>query len=260
MMASRQPVRRAHRAPDPSTPILRRALFPGNTAAWGVAAVLFTVHAAVRFGGLRDPYFIALSMAMIWPLPWILSPRDGRRAVGLRRPDHMIWFVFGSLAAAVILVLSALAAWAAAGNGAANWFVHHALMLRDILLEVPVDMSAVEQYLIVTGPALVFSPLAEEFIFRGYLMESISRRRGASSGMMIQAAAFSIVHLARYGLNPFNPLLVLVWLPSMFFTGIILGWIVRRSGSLWPAIAAHAVFNAAMNAIVFWRLPGILGL
>lgn len=247
-------------AADSSPSILRRTLFSPRTAPWIVTTALFVIHAAIRFGGLQDPSLIPISMMMIWPIPWILSAREGRSAIGLRRPDHLIWFVFGSLAAAVTLVLCALAAWAAFGTGGANWFVHHALMLRDILLEVPADMSIAVQYLIVTGPALIFSPLAEEFLFRGYLMESYSRRWGPRSGMIVQAGAFTLVHLAHYGLNPFNPMLLAVWLPSMFLAAVVLGWIVRRSGSLWPAIVAHAVFNAAMNAVVFWRLPGMLGL
>lgn len=221
---------------------------------------LVAVHAAVRFGGLKDASMIPLSMAIVWPLPWLLSPKEGRRAIGLRRPDRLIWFLFGSVAAAVTMALCALAAWALAGDGPANWFVHHALSLRDILLEIPSDLSALSQYWIVTGPALVFSPLAEEFLFRGYVMESVSRRWNNRAGMLVQASAFALVHLAHYGLAPFNPLLILVWLPSMFFVAIVLGWIVRRSGSLWPAVVAHAVFNAAMNGVVFWQMPGMLGL
>lgn len=221
--------------------------------------ILF-LHAAVRFGGLEDPSLIPLSMMIVWPLPWVLSAKHGRRMIGLRRPDHLIWFVFGAAAAAATLALCALTAWAAFSNGASNWFVHHALTLRDILLDAPADMSAMEQFWIVTGPALVLSPLAEEFLFRGYVMETFSNRWGRRTGMLSQATAFALVHLAHFGLDPVNPLLILVWLPSMFVAALVLGWIVRRSGSLWPAIVAHAVFNAAMNAVVFWRMPGMLGL
>lgn len=242
------------------TPLLRPAFGARTDTEWVVVVVILSVHAVMRFGGLQDASLIPLSMMIIWPIPWLLSTPAGRRAIGLGRPDRLIWFVFGVAAAITTLVLCALAAWAAAGDGASNWFVYHALSLRDVLVGVPADMSPLIQYGIVTGPALVFSPLAEEFLFRGYLMECASRRWGYSAGMHGQATAFALVHLAHFGLDPFNPMLILIWLPSMYLTAIVLGWIVRRSGSLWPAVTAHAAFNAAMNAVVFWQLPGLLGL
>jgi len=39
--------------------------------------------------------------------------------------------------------------------------------------------------------------------------------------MITQAIAFALVHLVHYGLVPFQPVLILFWLPSMFVVALI---------------------------------------
>jgi membrane protease YdiL (CAAX protease family) len=241
------------------TPLFRpwvRRLVP---AAWVVASFLFLVHAAIRFGGLGSPLFIPLSLAILLPLPWLLSPRPARREMGFRAPERAAWFAFGPLAALGALGVCAALAWAAFGAGDANWFMQHALALRGSLDRLPPGASVSARFWMVTIPAMIFSPFAEEFLFRGYLMRSFSERWSPTAGMLLQATAFALVHLAHYGLVPFQPALIAVWVPSMFGVALVLGWIVRRSGSVWPAVVAHVVFNLGMNAAVFALLPGAAG-
>jgi hypothetical protein len=78
-------------------------------------------------------------------------------------------------------------------------------------------------------------------------------------GMGVQAAAFAPVHLAHYGLLPFQLLLIAVWLSSMALAALAFGWIIQKSGSVWCAVVAHAAFNAGMNGVVFVLLPGLIG-
>ena len=84
--------------------------------------------------------------------------------------------------------------------------------------------------------AVVVAPLAEEFFFRRVLQGWLQTKeppleRGAAVGLT--AALFAVAH---YGQG-------LAWLP-LFALGLVLGWIVRRTGSLVPAILLHAMFNA----------------
>ena len=58
--------------------------------------------------------------------------------------------------------------------------------------------------------------------------------------MLIQASAFALVHLAHYGLDPFQPELIAIWLPSIFAVGLLLGWIVIKSGSVLCSVVAHS--------------------
>jgi hypothetical protein len=78
--------------------------------------------------------------------------------------------------------------------------------------------------------------VAEEFFFRRVLQGWLQTKeppleRGAAVGLT--AALFAVAH---YGQG-------LAWLP-LFALGLVLGWIVRRTGSLVPAILLHAMFNA----------------
>jgi hypothetical protein len=111
----------------------------------------------------------------------------------------------------------------------------------------------------VTGPAMLFSPFAEEFLFRGFLQTSVSMRWGSRVALVLQAIAFGLIHLAHYGLSPFQLSLIALWVPSMFAVALVLGWIVQRSGSVWPAVVAHGFFNLGLNGLVFVLLPDLVG-
>lgn len=248
------------REPVTDGPLLRpplRAAFPRAAV---LVAAFFGVHAAIRFGGLVNPGWIPLSMVLVWPLPWLLSPRAGRRALGFRAPDRFAWFLLATAAALAALAVCALLAWGWFGPGEANWFTAHARTLREALERAPTGASPAARFWMVTAPAMIFSPLAEEFLYRGYMLTSFTQAWGERAGMLLQAAAFGLVHLAHYGLVPLQPALIVLWVPSMFGVALVLGWIVRRCGSLWPAVVAHAVFNLGMNAVVFAALPASVGI
>ncbi|MDX6547708.1 MAG: protease family protein [Gaiellales bacterium] len=69
-------------------------------------------------------------------------------------------------------------------------------------------------------------PLAEELLFRGLGFAAVQR-----FAVPVTATAFAIAH----GL----PAL----LPPVFVAGLALGELRRRTGSLWPGVAAHATVN-----------------
>jgi len=84
------------------------------------------------------------------------------------------------------------------------------------------------------GMALVASamaPLAEEIAFRGYLLSALRTRLPPRAAIAASAVLFASMHL--------DP----VRFPAVLFLGLFLGWLAWRSGSIWPAVAAHAVNN-----------------
>lgn len=82
--------------------------------------------------------------------------------------------------------------------------------------------------------AVVIAPLAEELLFRGALLEAAVRHtRLGWAGVALSAAAFGLVHLSQP--HTILPLTTM---------GVVLGYVRLRSGSLWPCIVAHALFNA----------------
>lgn len=82
----------------------------------------------------------------------------------------------------------------------------------------------------------LLTPLGEELVFRGVVTTALLRY-GAVIGVVGSAVVFALMH----GLNVF------------FFTALTVGLIAaelrRRSGSVWPGFAAHAVNNALAQGL-----------
>lgn len=217
--------------------------------AWLLVSTLFLCHWLLRMGGLGQPWLIPLSLLLLWPLPWIFLSRAGRQMSGIRRANSGIWYGIAVLIAALALLISLLPPWLAFGGGADNWLVTHAAMLDMAASGMPANWSGLQVFATLTVPALILSPIGEELFFRGLLQTAVGNRWGVQTGLLAQAVAFALAHLAHYGLQPWQPALLLFWLPGMFATAWLFGWLRLNSGSLFPAMLAHAVFNLGMNAL-----------
>lgn len=77
----------------------------------------------------------------------------------------------------------------------------------------------------------VTPPVVEELAFRGLLLESIREPFGTLPAAIVTSALFSILHVA---LLSFIPLAALA---------LVLAALRMRTGSLWPAIVGHGIFN-----------------
>ncbi len=97
--------------------------------------------------------------------------------------------------------------------------------------------------------ACVLAPLTEELLFRGVLFGWLRQRLSPSLTIAITSIAFAAIHA-------YPPIL-----PLAFATGVALGWIRERSGSVAPTIVIHVVHNVLLvtfaYATVGWgaRLP-----
>ena len=87
--------------------------------------------------------------------------------------------------------------------------------------------------------AAVFVPIVEELLFRG-LGFSLLARFGGAVAIVASGVLFGLAH----GL--------VEALPALVGFGIGLGWLRSRTGSVYPCILLHAIFNAfALLAAVF---------
>ncbi|SHJ36609.1 hypothetical protein SAMN05421803_105255 [Nocardiopsis flavescens] len=77
----------------------------------------------------------------------------------------------------------------------------------------------------------VLTPLGEEFLFRG-VVATVLLRYGALVGVVGSAVVFALMH----GINEV--------LPAALIVGLIGAELYRRSGSIWPGVLMHAVYNA----------------
>lgn len=82
--------------------------------------------------------------------------------------------------------------------------------------------------LLFTGAVL--GPIGEELVFRGVVASALNKY-GAWTSIVGSSALFAIVH---------GPSVILV---DAFVVGLLLGIVFRWSGSIWPAIVLHVVYN-----------------
>ena len=91
----------------------------------------------------------------------------------------------------------------------------------------------------------VFAGVGEELFFRGILQRLfIKIFKNPWAGILVTAFIFSAIHLQFYG---FIPRLIL---------GILLGLLYWYSGSLWPSIIAHFVYDA-FAVVMIWFNPAL---
>lgn len=90
--------------------------------------------------------------------------------------------------------------------------------------------------------AAVLAPIGEEVLFRGYLFGSLRRLAGDSrTGIAIAYGVSALVFALSHSLAATEGLIGLL-VPS-FLIGLVFAWGFDRSGSLVPAIIAHAINN-----------------
>lgn len=87
----------------------------------------------------------------------------------------------------------------------------------------------------------ILAAVGEELLFRGLLQRLfIKLFRSPFVGIIVAAFLFSAMHMQFYGFLP------------RFLLGVILGFIYWYSGSLWVAIIAHFIYDAALIVLAYF--------
>lgn len=84
--------------------------------------------------------------------------------------------------------------------------------------------------------------MSEEFIFRGFLMNSIGGKHSMFSAVVISAAAFSLAHILNSGVT----VLALV---NIFLFGVFMSLYMICSDNIWGVSAVHAIWNFSQGNI-----------
>ncbi len=91
--------------------------------------------------------------------------------------------------------------------------------------------SALQNYLFYALALSVGPALSEELAFRGLILQGLRSRLGAVSAVVVTALFFGVIHLD------------IVQGVLAFVIGLYLGYLTVRSGSIYPALVAHAWNN-----------------
>jgi uncharacterized protein len=96
-------------------------------------------------------------------------------------------------------------------------------------------------FVVVLIAAAVVAPFVEELFFRGFLFGIYRRRQPLWLSYVVSSVLFTILHLEpnRMNIQQMAGLSV-----GIFLLALLLAWVYRHTGSLYPGMIAHAINNA----------------
>jgi membrane protease YdiL (CAAX protease family) len=92
--------------------------------------------------------------------------------------------------------------------------------------------------------------LSEEWMFRGILFRALSARRGVWAALLVTSVIFGSIHVLN-GFTYANLSQSTVQAIAATMTGLLLGALMIRSGSIWPSIALHMLWNFGLILVSF---------
>ena len=223
---------------------------------------LYILLGVLRVAGLYAPpqtvVLVLLGFLSMWFLPVIFLSKEGRRQIGLRKPNDVKWTFIGIISAITAAFLIFIVGYALFGKSPDNWLisVKNTYLHGTDTSKMPVFVL----FVIYTIPAVIFSPIGEEFFFRGMIQEVFARRWGVWVGAIVNSFLFALAHLFHHGLqitqNGVQLRLVSgsIWFILIFLSGLMLTPFRYKTDSLIPGIISHAVFNLVMNFTIFYFL------
>jgi membrane protease YdiL (CAAX protease family) len=215
--------------PEPAAPPPPRASAGGFFA---VALLLYLVP-----GALAQARHLGAGLAWTQLFAFLLPAAAAAAGANLRPGAFLLLARRPTLAQVGLGLLAGTAGFAAAGSLVALW----SLLLPPAWVEA-YDIGRLFEGPLARRVAMValtalLAPLCEELAFRGYLQSALRLRLGDGAALGLGAALFAAMHL--------NP----VSLPGLLLLGLLFAWLALRSGSIWPAVAAHLANNGISSVL-----------
>lgn len=189
-----------------------------------------TVDSAAKLAGCVAIILILARWPAFGVPPVRLRPR--RRGSGALRTVAVI-------AAATLIVIAVTSLQLGMGQAIWNWLHPDAPPpMHPTLIAIRSSAWGVWGVVQLSVVAIVVAPIAEEFFFRGILLETVTRYTSSAwIGIAASAVAFGMIHGQPQDKLP---------LMSM---GLILGYVRVRWGGLERCMLIHALFNARTIAV-----------
>jgi hypothetical protein len=192
---------------------------------------------------------ILLQFLFLFTIPALLfsyfSDPHPMRYLGLQPPSNHIYWILGI---AVILIAYPFVEFIGYWNQKVPISGRTGQWMKGLEEEAAKQITAL---LKVRTPAelfknlifiALFAGIGEELFFRGILQRMFIRlTKNPWMGIILTAAIFSGIHFQFYGFFP------------RLFLGILLGAIYWYSGSLWVAMLAHFLYDAAVILLIYFN-------
>jgi uncharacterized protein len=143
------------------------------------------------------------------------------------------WGLGGYLIATpIVLIVSVINERIWQGKGGSNPILSVVLESKDSL-----------SFLLLAVTASVAAPLFEEYLFRGFLLNSLTKYLSAWQSILISGLIFAVAHLSVSEVLPLATL------------GVILGYVHYRTGSLLAPMLLHGLWNGG-SMVTLYLLAG----
>lgn len=93
-------------------------------------------------------------------------------------------------------------------------------------------LASLDQPVALLIAGILFAPLFEEMIFRGFLFAGLRQRLGWVNAALVSSAIFAAGHLS-----------IAAFIPT-FALGFLFTYLYQKSNSLWPGIILHTLINS----------------
>jgi membrane protease YdiL (CAAX protease family) len=205
---------------------------PRPRAATFLLALLALLPAGLAAQAIAPPAGLVWTELFVFALPAAaLAARAGLQAavfLGLRRPPPL-----------ALLLAVPMGALTMVGGGAIQsaWSALLPAALVEGFDVTRLFAGRPPSQVVMVLAAVGLAPLCEELAFRGHLLAALRLRWRSRQAIWLSALAFAAIH--------HDP----VRFPALIFLGVVYGWMSWRTSSVWPAVVAHAVNNAAATAL-----------
>jgi membrane protease YdiL (CAAX protease family) len=97
--------------------------------------------------------------------------------------------------------------------------------------------------ILATLVSVSFSPVSEEWLFRGFVLPKLNENMHFWPANLVQAALFVAIHWPNWiWVGGFHWSLVTTSV-SILLLGLLFGWLTRSTNSIWPGVAVHIANN-----------------
>lgn len=194
--------------------------------------------------GMQAVQFISLFVIPVFICLRLFST-DNKKYLGWKAPSHPGYIMAGF---GLLLIAIPFTSWLGELNrnipfpqGMASWMQQkeedaaktiEALLTRHTIKDLLLNLVCVAG----------FAAVGEELLFRGMAQRLLIKLfKSPWAGILVSAAIFSAMHMQFYGFLP------------RFALGVLLGLIYWYSGSLWVAMLAHFIYDAALITLAYFN-------
>ncbi len=203
----------------------------------GVGLLYFHLGSALQ-GGLGERGLL-LSQLLLLALPAVAlaaaGPYDARRTLALRRPSGR------ALAAALLIAAGGIPLGWGIGWAQLQFFPDAARALAGLEKLISATDAARALWLLVL---VALTPaVCEELVFRGVLLQSLSREMPRLRAVAVTALVFGAFHLSTETAIRFLPT---AWI------GLLMGWVAWNTRSVFASMLMHFVNNGIV-VLLLWQ-------